>query len=111
GDVYSLITLALEVGINLGYRENEAQVRRRRLLRGENVEGEFIDLALGGGDEALIFENELAAREIAFGICLPGAIHRQFRETTHAEQFPPELLHLMLKARAHYPNLFRKVRG
>jgi hypothetical protein len=81
------------------------------LLRGEDVEGEFIDLALGRVDEALIFEDELAAGEIAFAVCLAGAIYRQFRETAHAKQFPPELLHLMLKTRAHYPNLFRKVRG
>src|SRR6202051_1863626 len=111
GDVYSLIAHALEIGVDLGHRENEAQIRGRRLLRGEDVESELIDLALGGVDEALVFEDELAAGEIAFGVCLAGAIHRQFRETAHAEQFLPEALHLLLKARAHYPNLFRRVRG
>ena len=101
GDVYRLIADALEIGIDFGHRENEAQIRGRRLLRGENVEGKFVDLALGGIDQALVFEDQLAAREIAFGVGLAGAIHRQFRETAHAEQFLPEVLHLLLKARAH----------
>src|SRR5258708_19045872 len=48
GDVYSLIAHALEVGVDLGHRENKAQIGGRWLLRGEDVEGEFIDLTLGG---------------------------------------------------------------
>ncbi len=105
GNVDRLIAHALEVGVDLGDRENEAQIRGRRLLRGQDVEGQFIDLALGGVDEALVFEDQLAAGEIALGVCLGGAINRQFRETAHAEQFLPEVLHLLLKARAHHPNL------
>jgi hypothetical protein len=106
GDIYRLVAYALEVGVDLGHRENEAQIHGRWLLRGEDVEGQFIDLALGGVDQALVFEDQAAAGEIAFGVRLGGAIHRQFRETAHAEKFLPEILHLLLKARAHYPNLF-----
>ncbi len=106
GDVDRLVADALQVGVDLGDRQNEAQVRGRRLLCGQNVEGHFIDLALGGVDQALVFEDQVAAREIALGVRLTGAIHRQFRQSAHAEQFLPQVLHLLLKARAHYPNLF-----
>jgi hypothetical protein len=75
------------------------------LLRSQNVERHFIDLALGGVDVALIFEDQLAARQIAFGVCLAGTINRQFRKTSHAKQSFTEILHLLLKARAHHPNL------
>jgi hypothetical protein len=101
GDVDRLIAYALEVGIDLGHREDEAEIGCRRLLGGEDVEGHFIDLALGGVDEALVFEDELAAREIAFGVGLGGAIDRQFRKTAHAEQLLAEVLHLLLKTSAH----------
>ena len=69
-------------------------------------EGQFINLALGGVDETFVFENKLAAREIALRVCLRGAIHRQFRQSAHAEQLLAEVLHLLLKARSHYPNLY-----
>ena len=105
GDVYRLIAHALEIGIDLGDRENEAEIRGRRLLRGQDVESQFINLALGGVDVTLVFEDQLTACEIALGIRLGGAINRQFRETAHAEQFLPEVFHLLLKARAHHPNL------
>ena len=105
GDVHGLIAHALEVGVDLGNRQDESQIDGRRLLCGENVEGQLIDLALGGIDEALVFEHQLAASEIALGVRLGGAVHRQLRETAHAEQFLPQFLHLLLKARAHHPNL------
>src|ERR1022692_3998482 len=67
GDIYRLIAHALEVGVDLGHRENEAQIRGCRLLRGEDVEGEFIDLALGRVDQALVLEDQAGAGEMAVG--------------------------------------------
>jgi len=57
GDVDGLIADALQIGVDLGYRENKAQVNGGGLLRGEDVEGHLVDFALGSVDEALVFEN------------------------------------------------------
>src|SRR5208283_4435574 len=53
GDIYSLIAYALEVGVDLGDGQNKAQIDGRRLLRGQDVEGQFVNFALGGVDQAL----------------------------------------------------------
>ena len=84
-DVYGLVANALEVGVDLGDRQNKSQVGGRRLLRGQDIESEFVNLALSCINEAFIFEDELAAREVALGIGLAGAIHRQLRQTAHAK--------------------------
>ena len=47
GDVDCLIAYALEVGIDLGDGQDEAQIDRHGLLHGQQVEGQFVDLALG----------------------------------------------------------------
>ena len=52
GDVDRLIAYALQVGIDLGDRENEAQIDRHGLLHGEKVERQFVDFALGDVDLA-----------------------------------------------------------
>src|SRR5581483_3155977 len=46
-DVYSLVTHTLQVSIDLDAGDNQAQVDGHRLLHGQQVDGEFVDLALG----------------------------------------------------------------
>jgi hypothetical protein len=112
GDVDGLIADALEIGVDLGDGENEAQVDGGGLLGGKNVESEFVDFALGGIDQAFVFENELAAGEVAFVVSLAGAVDGEFRESAHAEEFLAEFFDLLLKTGARhgsenlvYPNL------
>ena len=71
----------------------------------QDIEGALVNFAFGDVDEALVFEDHLAATQVAFGVCLAGAVDRQLCQSSHAEQFLPQFLHLLLKACAHYPNL------
>ncbi len=90
---------------NLGHGQNEAEIDRSGLLRRQDIEGALVNFAFGDVDEALVFEDHLAATQVAFGVCLAGAVDRQLCQSSHAEQFLPQFLHLLLKACAHYPNL------
>ncbi len=101
GDVDRLVSYALEVGIDLGDGENEAQVDGHGLLHGEQVERRLVDFALGGIDQALAFEHHLAASKIALDIRLAGAIDGLLRESSHAKQPLPQIVQPLLKARAH----------
>ena len=92
GNVDGLIAHALEIGINFGDGENEAQVHGHGLLHGEQVEGGLVDFALGGIDQALAFEHHLATREVALHISLTGAIHRLLRQPSHAKQPLPKIV-------------------
>ena len=71
GDVHCLVADAFEIGIDLDHRENEAQVHGHGLLHGEQVEGSFVDLALGDVDaispSSTNWQNEQIARR-----CMPG---------------------------------------
>src|SRR5579871_4796304 len=64
GDVDGLVAYAFEIGVDLGHRQNEAQVNRHGLLHGEQIERFFVDLALGDVDEVLAFEDHLAAGQV-----------------------------------------------
>jgi hypothetical protein len=85
--------------------KNEAQVDGGRLLRSQDVEGTLVNFALGDVDEAFVLENQVATRQVAFGVCLAGTVNRLLRQSSHAEQFLPQFFHLLLKACTHYPNL------
>ena len=86
GDIDGLVAHALEIRIDLGDGEDEAQIDSHGLLHGQQVKSSLVDLPLGGVDEALAFENHLATGEITVDIGLTGAIDRLFRQSTHAEQ-------------------------
>ena len=105
GDVDRLVADALQVGIDLGDGENEAQIDRHGLLHGEQVEGQFVDLALGDVDLGFAFEHHVAARQVALDIGLAGAIDGLLGQSAHAQQTCPEFVQSLLKAGAHYPNL------
>ena len=59
-NVDGLITYAFEVGIDLNHRQDEAQVDGHRLLHGEQVERQFVDLALGVIDGGLAGQHHVA---------------------------------------------------
>src|SRR5579871_611992 len=105
GDVDCLIADTLEIGINLRYGKNEAQVHSHRLLHGEQVERSLVDLALGGVDQALAFEHHLAAGQVAFYISLTRAVHGLLRQSSHAKQPLPKIVEPLLKTRTHDANL------
>ena len=105
GNVHGLIADALQIGVDLGHRQDEAQIHCHGLLHGQQIEGGLVDLALTGIDQALAFENHLATTEVAVDVGLTRAIHRLLRQPTHAKQLLPQIVEPLLKARAHYPNL------
>ncbi len=71
------------------------------LLHGEQIESSLVDLAFGSVDETFAFENHLATGEVAIDVGLTSAIDRLFGESAHAEQFLPQIVEALLKARAH----------
>ena len=85
-DVDCLIAYALQVGIDLEHRQDEAKVDRHGLLHGEQVERQFVDLALGFVDGGLARQHHLAelavARAIRFGCAVDGLL----RQASHAQE-------------------------
>ena len=65
GNIHCLVAYPLEVSIDLGDCENEAQVHRHRLLHGQQVERAFVDFALSDVDLGFAFEHHAAARQVA----------------------------------------------
>jgi hypothetical protein len=110
GDVDGLIADALQIGIDLGDRQDKAEIDRHWLLHGQEVEGFFVDLAFRGIDLALAFQHHLAPSEIAFDIGLTSAVDGLLRQSSHAKQPLPQIVEPLLKTRTHryepfYPNL------
>jgi hypothetical protein len=104
-DVYGLISDSLEVGVDLGDGEDEAQIDSHGLLHGEKVEGELIDFAFDLIDLGFALEHHLATREIALNVGLAGAVDRLLGEATHAEQAIAKFVETLLETSTHYPNL------
>ncbi len=106
GDVHRLVAYALQIGIDLGDGENEAQVDRHGLLHGEKVESHLVDLALGEIDLGLAVEHHAATGQVAFDIRLAGAVHGLLGQSAHTEQTCPKFVQSLQKTGAcHYPNL------
>ena len=53
----------------------------------------------------LALKNHLATGKVAIDVSLPGAVHRLFRQSAHAEQLLAKIVEPLLKTRAHSPNL------
>jgi len=104
-DINCLVAHALEIGIDLGHRQNETEVFGHGLLHGEQIEGVLIDFPLGNVDHGFALKDHLAARQVAIDIGLASPIYGLFGEAAHTEQLLPEFVESLLKARTHYPNL------
>ncbi len=104
-DIDRLVAYALEVGVDLHHRHDEAEVHRHRLLHGQQVERQFVDLALGLVDVGLAGQNHLAKLRVAGAIRLGGAVDGLFRQASHTQQFFLELVQSLLKAASCHPNL------
>ena len=61
GDVNGLVANSFEVGVDFCNGENEAKISCHGLLHSEKIKRKLINLAFGRIDQALIFEDELAA--------------------------------------------------
>ena len=105
GDVDRLVADSLQIGVDLGDRENKAQIHGDRLLQGEQIEGQFVDFPLGDVDLEFAFEHHVAARQVAVNVRLAGAIHGLLGQSAHAKQTCSKIVQSLLKAGAHYPNL------
>ena len=104
-DVDRLVAHALQVGIDLEHRQDEAQIDRHGLLHGEQVERQFVDFALGLVDGALAGQHHLAELAVAGAIRLGGAIDGLLGQAAHAQELLFQFVQSLLKAAAHYPNL------
>src|SRR5579862_7666607 len=106
GDVDRLIAHPLQIGIDLGDRENEAQIDRHGLLHSEQIERHLVDFALGEIDLSLALEHHPAARKIALDVGLAGAVDSLLSQSAHTEQTCPKFVQSLQKTGArHYPNL------
>ena len=85
-DVYCLVAYAFEIGIDLQYRKNEAQVHRHWLLHGEQIERQFVDLALGIVDGGLAGQNHLAELAVARAISFGRAVDGLLCQASHAQE-------------------------
>ena len=86
-------------------RGDEAQVDGHGLLHGQQVEGEFVDLALHDVDGGFAIEHQPAQLRVPPPVTLDGALHGLLGHAAHGEQLLPQLIQSLMKTRAHYPNL------
>ncbi len=104
-DVHGLVAHTLQVGVDLHHGHDEPQVNGHGLLHGQQVESEFVDLALDLVDVGFTGQHHLAVLGIAGAIGLSGAVDGLFCEAAHAQQFVPEFVQSLLKAASCHPNL------
>ncbi len=104
-DVDRLVADALEVGVDLEHRENEAKIDRHRLLHGEQIERQFVDLALGVVDGGFAGQHHLTELAVARTISLGRTVDGLLGQASHAQELLFEFIQSLLKAASHYPNL------
>jgi len=85
-DAFGRVAHAFQVGIDLNHGDNESQVDRHGLLHGEQIERQFVDLALHHVDLALAFKHPLRHGYVTATVCVHGAVDRLLRQTAHPQQ-------------------------
>src|SRR5580692_800294 len=104
-DVYRLVADALEISVDLQDCENEAKIHRHRLLHGEQIERQLVDLALGIVDRGFAGQHHLTELAVARTISLRRTVDGLLRKASHAQELLFEVIQSLLKAASHYPNL------
>jgi len=105
GNVDSLVAYPLQIGINLDYGHDEAEVDCHGLLHGEKIESELVNLTLGRIDLALAFQHRMTDGQVALGVSAAGTVYRLLGQSTHEQQTLAKFIEGLLKPGTHYPNL------
>ena len=104
-DALGGVAHALQVGVDLDYAENEAQVDGHGLLHGEQVERGLVDVAFHAIDGDFAAADEVADGEVANPVSLDGALDRLLGEPRHHQEILLQVFQALLKAYACHPNL------
>jgi hypothetical protein len=106
GDVDRQIADALEIGVDLDRRQDDAQVDRHRLVQRQQLDAAAVDLDVQLVDRRVAGEHLVDERPIAVDEAGDRRAHALLGEAAHLEQPRLELAQLLLEVRnrVRHPN-------
>src|SRR5262249_558376 len=100
-DVDSLVADALEVVVDAGNRENEAEVDRHELMEGKELDDAIVDFELELVDGVFFGEDALGKLLIGIENGVDGLVDGAFGKATHPKEAILELVQIFFKMTFH----------